>query len=302
MTACCQRFKHQRNMPMGVSTTFVLLASVCWGVSGGVGGMLLAAGWDVHVVSFCRGAIGLLFVLVWLLMRPRDSGLANPRLWCWSILAGLGVAGNFSLYFLSIAHGGVAVAATLMYCAPVFVYLVSFALKLERISVLKGTAIVLVMLGIVLLTQVYNIEASVITPLGVGAGLLAGLSYAMFIFGFKYAAPHGSPPAILSIAFTVVVFILVWPTDIDQAMTVWHATDWPLFAALGVFGAGVSFVLYDIGLKYTAPIMASILAMVEPITAALFGVVVLHERLAPPQIAGLGLILVTVTALSLRRR
>jgi drug/metabolite transporter (DMT)-like permease len=91
-----------------------------------------ARGWDPVVVSFYRGAIGLLFVLAWLAVRPRGSGLGNPRLWCWSVLAGVGVAGNFAFYFVSIAEGSVAVAATLMYCAPVFVYLVSFTLRLER--------------------------------------------------------------------------------------------------------------------------------------------------------------------------
>jgi len=281
-----------------VSTSFVALAALCWGVSGGIGGILMASGWDAFVVSFYRGAIGLLFVLVWLTLRPRGSGLANPRLWFWSAIAGVGVAGNFAYYFVSISQTSVAVAVTLMYCAPVFVYLMSFALKLEHPTALKWAAIAVVMLGIVLLTQVYDIGASGITPVGVGAGLLAGLSYAIFIFGFKYAAPHGSPQAILSIAFAVLAAILIWPGDIDQTVAVLSTPDWPLFVGLGVLGAGLSFVLYVIGLNHTAPTVASIVAMVEPVTASLFGVVVLNENLVGPQILGMGLILVTVTALS----
>jgi len=284
----------------GVSTAFVALAALCWGLSGGIGGILMADGWDAFVVSFYRGAIGLLCVLVWLLLRPRGSGLANPRLWFWSAIAGVGVAGNFAFYFMSIAQGSVAVAVTLMYCAPVFVYLVSFSLKLERPTALKWTAIAVVMLGIMLLTQIYDIGASGVTLLGAGAGLLSGLSYAVFIFGFKYAAPHGSPQAILSIAFAVLAAILIWPADADQAVAVLRAPDWPLFAGLGVLGAGLSFVFYIIGLKHTAPAVASIVAMVEPVTASLFGVLVLKESLAGPQIFGMGLILVTVTALSVR--
>ena len=42
--------------------------------------------------------------------------------------------------------------------------------------------------------------------------------------------------------------------------------------------------------------------MVEPVTASLFGVVVLDERLVGPQIFGMVLILVTVTALSVHSR
>ncbi|QKT04940.1 EamA family transporter [Ectothiorhodospiraceae bacterium 2226] len=283
---------------MSLGTTFVVLAALSWGLSGGIGGILTAEGWDPVVVSFYRGAIGLLFVLIWLALRPRGSGLASGRLWFWSVIAGLGVAGNFAFYFVSIAEGSVAVAATLMYCAPVFVYLVSFALKLERPTLLKWVAIGLVMLGVVLLTGVYDIGAGDVTPIAAGAGLLAGLSYALFIFGFKYAAPHGSPQAILMIAFAVLATILVWLGDADQRLAVPGSSSWPWFVVLGVLGAGLSFILYIVGLRHTAPAVASIVAMVEPVTASLFGVVVLNESLVGLQILGMGLILVTVTALS----
>ncbi|MCA1804847.1 MAG: DMT family transporter, partial [Xanthomonadaceae bacterium] len=83
-----------------------------------------------------------------------------------------------------------------------------------------------------------------------------------------------------------------------QTAAVLSTPDWPLFVALGVLGAGLSFVLYIIGLNHTAPAVASIVAMVEPVTASLFGVVVLNEILVGPQILGMVLILVTVTALS----
>ncbi|MCC5905644.1 MAG: EamA family transporter [Balneolaceae bacterium] len=281
-----------------ISTAFVVLAALCWGLSGGIGGILMKDGWDPFVVSFYRGLIGLFFVLVWLLLRPCGSGLKNPRLWFWSVIAGLGVAGNFAFYFVSISEGSVAVAVTLMYSAPVFVYLVSFTLKLEKSTPLKWAAIAMVMLGIVFLTQIYDIESSGVTLVGVGAGLLAGLSYALFIFGFKYAAPHGSPQAILLIAFAVLVTVLIWPGDTDQTLAVLSTPSWPLFAILGVLGAGLSFIIYIIGLKNTAPAVASIVAMAEPVTASIFGVVVLNETLATLQIFGMGLILTTVTAMS----
>lgn len=259
----------------------------------------MADGWDAFVVSFYRGAIGLVFVSVWLILNPRGSGLANRRLWFWSSIAGLGVAGNFAFYFVSIAEGSVAVAATLMYSAPVFVYLVSFALKLERPTPLKWTAIAVAMLGIVLLTRIYEIGSGSVTVIAVGAGLLSGISYAIFIFGFKHAAPHGSPQAILVIAFGVLATILILPSNTDQTVAVLNTPSWPLFATLGVLGAGLSFILYIFGLHSTTPAVASIVAMIEPVTASLFGVVVLQETLIGLQIFGMGLILLTVTALSL---
>lgn len=283
---------------MSISTAYIVLAAFFWGLSGGIAGVLMDDGWDAFVVSFYRGAIGFLFVLAWLALRPRGSGPSDLRLWLWSVLAGIGVAGNFTFYFISIAQGSVAVAATLMYCAPVFVYLLSFALKLEKPTLLKWTAIVVVMVGIVLLTELYDADAGSVTAIGIGAGLLAGLCYATFIFGFKYAAPHGSPPAVLSIAFAILVIILLWPADVEQIVAAVHTSEWPLFVGLGVFGAGLSFLLYVVGLNRTAPAVASIVAMVEPVTASLFGVLVLNERLNGQQMVGMVLIIFTVTMLS----
>jgi drug/metabolite transporter, DME family len=282
-----------------MATVFVALAALCWGLSGGIGAILMARGWDAFVVAFFRGATGLLFVLIWLVLRPQGSGLASPKLWFWSVFAGAGVAGNFLFYFISIAQGSLAVAATLMYCAPVFVYLVSFVLKLESATTLKWAAIAIVMFGIVLLTGIYDISSNTVTPLGVTTGLLSGLSYAAFIFGFKYAAPHGSPQAILMIAFTVLVAILIWPGDINKIVAVLNSSVWHLFAVLGVLGAGLSFILYIAGLNYTAPAVASVVAMIEPVTASLFGVVVLNQALTGLQILGMLLILIAVTTLSI---
>ena len=281
-----------------LSIVYVVLAALFWGLSGGIGGILTDEGWNPVMVSFYRGGIGLLFVLVWLALSPSNSGLKNRRLWFWSVIAGVGVAGNFAFYFVSISEGSVAVAATLMYCAPVFVYLISFVFKLEKPTLFKWIAIAMVMVGIVLLTGIYNVDSSDVTLFAIITGLLSGVSYAMFIFGFKYAAPHGSPQAILVIAFAVLATILFWMGDPAETVEVLTAPSLPLFLLLGVIGAGLSFILYLVGLNYTAPAIASIVAMVEPVTASLFGVMVLSESLAGLQISGMILILVTVTALS----
>ena len=82
-----------------------------------------------------------------------------------------------------------------------------------------------VILGVVLLTQIYDVGASGVTAVCGGAGLLAGLPYAIFIFGFNYAAPHGSPRAILSIALTVLATILIWPSDVGQTVAVLSTPD-----------------------------------------------------------------------------
>ena len=114
---------------------------------------------------------------------------------------------------------------------------------------------------------------------------------------------NGTADGALRVGCETILSLLNAP--LPELVAVLNAPQWWLFALLGVLGAGLSFAFYVVGLKRTAPTLAAIVAMVEPVTASLFGVLVLGETLAPLQILGLVLILVTVTGLSLysnRRR
>ncbi|MGG3915863.1 DMT family transporter [Rossellomorea vietnamensis] len=279
----------------------VILAAICWGISGGIADILMDKGWDPLVISLYRGAVGFFCFFVWLLLRFRQNRDISTRIWIWSFLAGVGVAGNFTFYFLSIQASSVAIAATLMYTAPVFVLLISFLLRLERSTWFKWCCIMGVLLGIILLTGAYNTDSISVSFLGMAAGLAAGLSYALFIFGFKNASSHGKPPTTLTIAFFSFCLILFFFTDKGEAAAVLSSKELWLFILLGILGAGLSFLVYVIGIRKTTPANASMVAMVEPVTASLFGVLVIGDHLNLIQILGMAVILVTITILSVKQ-
>ncbi|WP_346796759.1 DMT family transporter [Halomonas sp. Bachu 37] len=282
------------------ATALVIAAAFQWGLAGGLASLLMSRGWSPEVISFWRILVGLGCMAIWLaIIRLQGRGFSfNRRLVLWSLIAGLGVAGNFTFYFISISEGSVAVAVTLMYSAPVFVYLVSFIAGVERPTPVKLVSIALVIGGVVLLTGIYRTQAGAVSTLGIATGLLSGLSYALFIFGFKYAGSYGPAPSVLAIAFATGTLILLPLIDLGQAVAVTVSADVAWFILLGLLGAGLSFYCYITGLRHTLPTTASIVAMVEPVTAALFGLFVLSEALDLPQVAGMVLILSAVTGLS----
>ncbi|WP_077622498.1 DMT family transporter [Sediminibacillus massiliensis] len=277
----------------------VMLAAICWGISGGIADILMNNGWDPLVISLYRGAVGFICFFAWFLFRFRQN--FSSRLFIWSLLAGVGVAGNFTFYFLSIQASSIAVAATLMYTAPVFVLLISFILKIERSTWFKWACIFGVLLGIILLTGAYNADSISVNLLGAAAGLAAGLSYALFIFGFKNASSNGKPQTALTIAFFSFCVILFLFADNDEAASVVTSSDAGWFLLLGIVGAGISFIFYVIGIRRTAPTTASMVAMIEPVTASLFGVLLLGDHLTFIQILGMVIILVTITVLSMKQ-
>ncbi|WP_070121714.1 DMT family transporter [Bacillus marinisedimentorum] len=281
----------------------VMLAAIFWGISGGIADILMNKGWDPIVISLYRGAVGFIFFSAWLLFRFRQNWVFSTRLSLWSLLAGVGVAGNFTFYFLSIQASSIAVAATLMYTAPLFVLLISFLFRIERSTWFKWGCIFSVLIGIILLTGAYNTESMSVSFLGTATGLASGLSYALFIFGFKNASSmeNEKPQTILTIAFFSFCLILILLTDNEEAVSVLTSSDIGWFLLLGILGAGISFIFYVIGIRWTAPSTASMVAMVEPVTASLFGVLLLGDHLTLIQLLGMALILVTITILSVKQ-
>ncbi|WP_273834037.1 EamA family transporter [Guptibacillus sedimenti] len=284
-------------------TGFVILAAVLWGISGGLAGILMDKGWSPLVISFYRGAIGLVCLVIWVLLKRKDSsGKHSSRTIMWSMLAGIAVASNFSFYFLSISESGVAVASTLMYTAPVFVLISSFCFRIESITPFKVISMIIVMFGISLLTNIYETGISELNVVGIMSGLLSGVSYALFIFSFKNASENNSPPFVLSTAFATFTAVLLLFIDHREALSALFSEDLIWFITLGIIGAGVSFYLYVEGLKKTSASVAAVIAMVEPVTASLFGLVVLGEVLTVLQSIGLIVILITITMLSVKQK
>lgn len=219
----------------------------------------------------------------------------------WALVAGIGVAGNFTFYALSISEASIAVAATLMYTAPVFVLLISFIFNFEKATVFKWLAIGAVLFGVFLMTEAYDMSSESVTLFGILTGLGAGLSYALFLFGFKKASEHGEPQSILIAAFAIFSLILPFFMNLDEVFSVVTSSDLLWMVLLGVVGAALSFFLYVQGLEKASPTSASVSAMVEPVTASLFGVLVMSEELTGIQMAGMGMILLIVTILNVKK-
>lgn len=279
----------------------IMLAAICWGISGGIGDILINKGWDPIVISFYRGAVALVCFILWFLTHPRLNWITSVRFHIWAVLAGVGVAGNFTFYFLSIEAASVAVAVTLMYTAPVFVLLLSFILGVERSTWFKWMCIMVVLIGIILLTGAYNMETLSVSFRGTAAGITAGLSYTLFIFGFKNAAAIGKPQATLVSSFFAFSLLLFLIMDKEQAVQVYQSGDIGWFILLGILGAGISFILYVVGIRGTAPTTASMVAMVEPVTASLFGILLLGNPLDSVELLGMVLILFTTTMFSVKQ-
>lgn len=269
---------------------YVLAAASLWGTLGIVARLAYAGGAGPGEVVFFRAAIafGLALLVAWRQGVP----LGVPRRQ-WPLLGAYGTVsvGLFYLsYFWAVRLLPVAVAAVLLYTAPVFVAVLARLLLGEPLGPRRVLALAVAVAGVVLVSA--PDPAARITWTGVAAGLLAGLTYALYsIFG-KLALRDLDPAAVVVYTLGIGALVLLAALPPGRLLAIqWPPAVWGWVVLLGVGPTFLAYRLYTAGLQWVPASTAAIVATVEPVVAAGLGWLVLGEALTAGQGAGAALVL-----------
>ncbi|MEV5713304.1 EamA family transporter [Amycolatopsis mediterranei] len=255
------------------SSAALVLAGVLWG-TGGLAGSLLAALAGLHPLAVADyrllvgGGVATLFVLLTGGTFPRTPGAVRRT---------FAVGGLFALfqasYFAAVALSSVSVATmTTIGAAPVFVTLASVR-KLRRWTVVSvaGT-----LAGLVLL-QWSPGEASSFG--GLGCALLAAAGFAALTL--LTAKPVEGLEPLSTTAFGCLTGgLLLVPAASWSGMVIpLHADVLALVCYLGAVPTALAYAAYLRGLADAHPVLGSLSAVLEPLTAAVLSAALLGERL-----------------------
>ncbi|WP_064741919.1 DMT family transporter [Hamadaea tsunoensis] len=276
---------------------FVTVAAVAWGVGGIVAAVLYkSSGLGPLAVSFWRAAFGV--VVLAGVQAVRRKPMAMKLDWP-TIVVGLGVGVYQSAYYGAIAQAGVSVGtvATLGAC-PVMVALGSSVFLRERLRTRTGVAIGVAVAGLVLLVG----RPGAVGPhpvLGVGLALLSAAGYALVTLVTRarkesVADELGGTLAAFYVA-TVCLLPLAAVEGIVPRAHLPATVGWLLF--LGAVPTALAYALFFVGLKAVPATLASVIVLVEPVSALALAVALLHERLAWTAVVGAALMLGAVFAI-----
>ena len=271
----------------------VLASGVLWGLIGIFNRRLTAAGFSVGSIVLIRNLgsmvfLGLLFLL-------KDRSIFRIRWKHVPIFLGTGVVSVlfFTLCYFSCQRlCSLAVAAVLLYTSPAFVVLFSAILWKEKLTKRKLIALVLAFLGCTFVTGLWSGDASV-TLLGAILGVASGLFYGLYsIFG-RYALAHYKPFTVTFYTFLfagIGALAVLRPAEIAAGFSSAPGLVW---VALGliVVCTVAPYLLYTFGLAGMDSGKAAILASVEPVTAAIVGVLAFGEPMSAMVLLGLVCIL-----------
>ena len=214
-------------------------------------------------------------------------GVARPNLrsftWAqwWPVLLFAVVLStmNLTLYF-AIERIGLGLAVALEFLGPLTIALVGTRSRTGTVSAVAAGA------GVLAVTQ----PGASSDFLGIGLALAAACGWASYILlnrtmGRRLPGVQGTAAAS---AITAVVFFPIGATIIAAARP--DAATVAFAVAAGVFASAVPFAFDLLALKRLRTASFGVLSSVQPVFAALIGVVLLGEAIAPVQWAGILLI------------
>ena len=209
-----------------------------------------------------------------------------------------GVLGMNLLYYRSQQVSSLAVAAILLYTAPSIVVLFSTLIWKDPLTKRKLCALVLAFLGCSFVAGLFNGSLS-LSVQGLLLGLGSALTYASYtLFGRKALTWHGA----LTVLFYALLFaglgaLVLCPTQ-ELALLVTTSGAIPQTLCMMLFATVLPYVLYTKALAWLDDSgKAAILASVEPVVAALLGIVAFGEPLTLGVALGLVCVLGAVVLL-----
>ena len=280
-----------------ISVIFILLAGAFWGSSCLFVNKLTSLGFSPMHCTAIRIFFAALILNVALIIKGRGFKLYKVSLPSLAIAAASGIFSVLAMcifYFYCMIETSAAVSAILLYTAPMFVMIMSVIFFKEKITVKKILSFVIAIMGCALVSGIATGASA--SAKGIILGILSGFTYSLYgIFTTFYMKKNSDVLTFTALNFTFAAVGAFALANIPELLQISAEVNSPLkltllFIVFALCAAVFPFVLYTKGLSGVRPDVASILAFVEPLTAALFGITVLKQPFDLYQ--GIGIILV----------
>ncbi len=263
----------------------VLAAGICFGFLG------IFARWGqqegLSVGELLSWRFVFASILLWLgllFLKPKVIRLSLKQI-CISMLLGIfGYTVFSTLYFKSIEGISVPLAAMLLNTFPLFVNLGAHFILGERMTKLQFFCLMLASLGLVLLLWG---GISVQKTTAVFFGLGSGITYAIYVLVSGRAQSKVLPlsSTLYVISATAMTLCLFHQPSPSHLMTL-SSRGWLIVLGIAMVSTIAPITLFLSGLQKMKSAKASIIVMIEPVTASIAAAYFLHEIFSPIQMLG----------------
>lgn len=245
------------------------------------------------MLAMCRGVLGSVFLLFFVLVRGGKLKLPECRTALRLVLTGAIMGLNWMLLFEAYNYTTVAAATMCYYMQPTIVILLSPLVFRERLGAKRLACAGAAIVGMVFVSGVLSGGAGQMQDIrGIIFGLGAAVFYAtVIILNKKVVVEDIYAKTIIQLAGAALVmipYVLITEGVPELALT---PTDIGLVLLVGVVHTGVTYALYFGSMQRLRAQTVAVLSYIDPVFALLLSAAVLHESLTPLGIVGAVLII-----------
>ena len=273
-----------------LSPFLILIAAILWGTTGTAQAL---APENAHPIAIgaTRLAVGGLFLLCIVLI----TGRLHLKNWPLKvvILASLSMAMYQPLFFSAVTITGVAVGTVVAIgSAPILSGCIEWIFFKKRPPMIWWYSTILSITGCVLLFM--NQDSVYTDPTGIILALGAGLSFASYTIVSRELVENYDSLSVVAVVFTISGILLAPFLFIFDMSWIASFRGIGVSLQLGIIATGVAYYLFSKGLVHVSSSTAVTLALAEPLTAALLGVVIVDETLNLLSWAGISLLILGI--------
>ena len=263
----------------------VIAASILYGLIGIF--IKLITDMPLGSIIFFRILFALAAITLYLAVSGRFSELKLKEKKSYLLMLGLFEAAAVLANFYSIRYTTVSIAVLLLYTTPIYVTLLSPLVLKENITRRSIIALVLSVTGVVLVVQPQT-QQNGINIIGVALGLASGILFALMILTSKKIKDiyTGTAQATWSMIVSLIIFSpFAFAVNMDVLKD--HMQ---LLILFGLIPTAIGGILYFSGLRLIKAQSASIISLLEPVSAVVFAFIILSEPIEYTTALGGGLI------------
>lgn len=265
-----------------ISVLMVLAAAALWGGIGIFVRILTAGGLSSAQMTATRLLTTAVVLFFYLLVTDRQKFKISVKDLGWFAANGICSICFFNTcYTACIQMSSMAAAAVLLYTAPMFVMLLSVFIFKEKLTGKKVICLLMAFFGCALVSGLADGKMTV-TMAGLLTGLGAGIGYALYSIFSGILVKKYEPLTNIFYTFLIAGAVSAMTANMGEAVGIYSENPNVLLVNIlaGILTCALPYVLYTSALKNLAPSRASILASIEPVAAAVIGLVVFKERLS----------------------
>lgn len=289
----------QLSMKGNYGYLLIAVASAIWGTMGIFGKLAFAYGISPATLIALRVLISSSTILIPITLFKRELLRIQRKDAIKFLLLGVfGTALVRIAYFYAVDLTTVTMATVLFYTHPVFIAVYASIFLREKVTKWTILAITLTFLGVTFAVKAYESSWLSTNILGIVSGLLSSIMFVTYFLITKNLRNHYTnwtlilygdgigALATLPIALFAVPEMLSYPQEL-----------WFIIFTIAWIPSLAAYLIYSYALKHVESAKGSVMAVMEPLSAAILSTTLLGEKFEPLQVLGITLALTGVVLL-----